>query len=438
MGKRKLDREPRLGVIEDLTHDGRGVCRHEGKTVFVADALPGEDVRYRLVKRRRSYDEAELIEVLKPSADRVEPGCAHFGYCGGCAMQHMSSERQLEAKQKHLAEVFTRIGGLQPETWLEPLTGPHWGYRRRARLAVKYVHKKERVLVGFRERGKPYVADIQRCEVLDPRVGGKLEALAALIAGMQARESIPQIEVACGDEDVALVFRHLEALSEADRQRLHAFAETEGFWIYLQSGGLDTVTALHPQAPALRYALPEYAVDLEFTPIDFVQVNARLNQRMIGHALGLLDLKPDDRVLELFAGLGNFTLPLARQGATVVAVEGEAGLVARGQDNARRQGLDAEYHVADLFEPQDDAPWMRSGFNKVLLDPPRAGAEQVIPALLRQRPEIIVYVSCHPASLARDAALIVAGGYRCRDAGVMDMFPHTGHVESIACFIRND
>lgn len=437
MGKRKLDREPRLGVIEDLTHDGRGVCRHDGKTVFVADALPGEEVQYRLVKRRRSYDEAELLEVLKPSSDRVEARCAHFGYCGGCAMQHMSGERQLQAKQKHLADVFERIGKLQPESWLAPLTGPHWGYRRRARLAVKYVHKKERVLVGFRERGKPYVADIQRCEVLDPRVGEKLEELAGLVASMQAREKIPQIEVACGDTDVALVFRHLEPLNAEDVSKLQAFAAAHGFWVYLQSGGLDTVTPLDERAPVLRYDLPEYGVDLEFTPIDFVQVNADLNQRMISHALDLLELSEGDRVLELFAGLGNFTLPLARRGAQVIAVEGEASLVARGRDNAQRQGLDAEYHVADLFEPQDDAGWMRSGFNKVLLDPPRAGAEQVIPALLKHQPERIVYVSCHPASLARDAGLIVAGGYHCISAGVMDMFPHTGHVESIACFVRN-
>ncbi len=434
MGKRKLDREPREGQVLDLSHDGRGVCRHEGKTVFVPDALPDEQIVYRLSKRRRSYDEAELLEVRQPSADRVEPHCAHFGLCGGCSLQHLEPTRQLEAKQAHLAETFLRVGKLAPDNWLKPLRGPLWGYRRRARLAVKWVHKKERVLVGFRERGKPYVADISRCEVLDSRVGGRLEELARLIEGMEARQSIPQIEVAAGDTDVCLVFRHLEPLSDSDRERLRAYGRDSGLWIYLQPQGLDSVAPLEDHAPVLRYGLPEYDVDLEFTPIDFVQVNAELNRAMVRHALDLLASEPGDAVLELFAGLGNFTLPLARQGAAVVAVEGDAGLVERGRANARRQGLDAQYHVADLFADQQGAPWLQRRYERVLLDPPRAGAAEVLPAILAGRPQRIVYVSCHPASLARDAGIIVAAGYRCTHAGVMDMFPHTSHVESIAAF----
>ncbi len=434
MGKRKLDREPREGQVLDLSHDGRGVCRHEGKTVFVPDALPGEAIVYRLSKRRRSYDEAELLEVREASPDRVDPRCAHFGLCGGCSLQHLDPERQLQAKQAHLAETFARVGKLEPESWLPPLRGPLWGYRRRARLAVKWVHKKERVLVGFRERGKPYVADIRRCEVLDPRVGGRLEELARLIEGMDARQSIPQIEVAAGDSDVCLVFRHLEPLSEADLQALRAYGRDSGLWIYLQPAGLDSVAPLEDAAPVLRYALPEYAVDLEFTPIDFVQVNAELNRAMVGQALDLLAIQPGDAVLELFAGLGNFTLPLARQGAAVVAVEGDAGLVERGRANALRQGLDAEYHVADLFADQQQAAWLNRPYARVLLDPPRAGAAEILPAVLAGRPQRIVYVSCHPASLARDADIIAAAGYRCTHVGVMDMFPHTGHVESIAAF----
>lgn len=436
MSRKKVNREPRQGEVLDLTHDGRGVLRHEGKTVFVPDVLPGEAITYRAMRRKRSFDEGELLELHSRHADRVEPQCAHFGVCGGCVLQHLAPQSQLAFKQKHLADVFSRIGQVSPKRWLEPLTGPHWGYRRRARLAVKYVHKKERVLVGFRERGKPYVADIQRCEVLDPRVGHRLEELATLIAGMDARESIPQIEVAMGDQHVCLVFRHLEALSNDDVERLRHYGRDTGLWIYLQPGGLDSVHALEDDAPVLRYALPQYEVDLEFTPIDFVQVNAELNQRMIPHALALLDLQPEDRVLELFAGLGNFTLPMARAGARVIAVEGDDGLVERGRANANRQGLEAEYHVADLFQPQQGAPWLQSGFNKVLLDPPRAGAEQILPELLAKKPQRIVYVSCHPASLARDAGIIVNAGYRCSEAGVMDMFPHTGHVESIALFER--
>lgn len=436
MSRKKVNRDPRQGEVLDLSHDGRGVLRHEGKTVFVPDVLPGENITYRAMRRKRSFDEGELLELHTRHPDRVEPRCAHFGTCGGCVLQHLAPQRQLELKQKHLADVFSRIGEVTPRQWLQPLTGPHWGYRRRARLAVKYVHKKERVLVGFRERGKPYVADIQSCEVLDPRVGTRLEELAGLIAGMDARESIPQIEVAMGDSHVCLVFRHLQDLSVADVAALRDYGRETGLWIYLQSGGLDTVRPLEADAPVLRYALPEYDVDLEFTPIDFVQVNAELNQRMIAHALELLDLQAGDRVLELFAGLGNFTLPMARRGAQVVAVEGDAGLVERGRDNAQRQGLDAEYHVADLFQPQQGAPWVQAGFDKVLLDPPRAGAEEILPLVLSKKPQRIVYVSCHPASLARDAGIIVNGGYRCAAAGVMDMFPHTGHVESIALFER--
>lgn len=435
MGKRKIDRSPRQGLVIDLTHDGRGVLRSEGKATFVADALPGEEIVYALNRRKRSFDEGQLLEVLVASPDRVEPRCAHFGVCGGCSLQHLAPPRQLEAKQKHVAEVFQRIGGVQPDEWLAPLEGPLWGYRRRARLAVKYVDKKGRVLVGFRERGKPYVADIRRCEVLDVRVGHRLEDLAALIESLEARQSIPQIEVAAGDTDVCLVFRHLEMLGAADVEALRKFGQDSGLWVYLQPAGLDSIYPLEEHAPVLRYALPEYAVDLEFTPVDFVQVNAELNRRMITQALELLALAPGERVLELFAGLGNFTLPLARSGARVVAVEGEASLVERGRANARRQGLDADYHVADLFEPQADAPWLSQGFDKLLLDPPRAGAEEILPAVLAQKPARIVYVSCHPASLARDAKIIAGAGYRMSQAGIMDMFPHTGHVESIACFV---
>ena len=428
--------EPLVAPVVDFAHDGRGVVKGEGKTAFVPDTIPGETVRYQPRRRRRSHDEGELLEVLEASPDRVTPRCPHFGVCGGCSLQHVAPARQLAAKQSQLEQNFQRIGGLSPQRWLEPLTGPLWGYRRRARLAVKWVHKKEELLVGFRERGKPYVTVMDSCEVLDPRVGSRIPELKALIKGMDARERIPQIEVAAGDQAVALVFRHLDPLSQADIDRLAAFEADSGLTVYLQPGGLDSVAPLRPPGARLSYALPGGDLNIEFTPIDFVQVNAELNRRMIGHALDLLEAGPGDTVLELFAGLGNFTLPLAASGAQVIAVEGEAGLVERGRANAQRQKLSADYHVADLFaEAAQSSAWLRADWNKLLLDPPRAGADAILPAALARRPERIVYVSCHPASLARDAKIIAAAGYVCAAAGVMDMFPHTGHVESIALFV---
>lgn len=437
MSRRKLAGEPQTAEVLDFTHDGRGVCRQEGKTVFVPDCIPGEQIEYRPLRRHRRHDEAELLAVLQPSPDRAIPRCASFGVCGACSLQHVAPERQLAAKQNQLAQALARIGGgVEPRQWLPALAGPSWGYRRRARLGVKWVHKKDRLLIGFRERGKPYITEMDACEVLDPRVGQQLPALKELISSLAARERIPQIEVAAGDDQVALVFRHLDPLIEADLAKLQTFAQASGLVIYLQSGGLDTVQPLGEPA-RLKYALPAYGLDIDFTPLDFVQVNAELNRSMLAQALQLLDLQVGDHVLELFAGLGNFTLPLIASGARVTAVEGEASLVERGRANATRQQLTADYHVADLFAADAGlAGWMSTGWNKVLLDPPRAGAEEILPAVLARAPERVVYVSCHPASLARDARLIVDAGYHCASAGVMDMFPHTGHVESIALFVR--
>jgi len=422
--------------VASLTHDGRGVARVDGKTVFVDGALPGETVMAARGRKHRRYDEATLLEVLEPSPDRVPPGCAHFGVCGGCALQHLDETRQIEAKQAHVAEQFARVGQVEPLRWLEPLRGPSWGYRRRARLGAKYVIKKERVLVGFRERSKPYIADVRACPVLAGPVGPLVGELAELVGTLSIRDRLPQFEVSVGEQATALVARVLDEPTAEDRQRLRTFALSRGVEFYLQPGGLDSVVPLDPPATPLSYRLPEFDVEITFQPTDFIQVNAAINAQAVSLALQLLQPAASDSVLDLFCGLGNFTLPVARRAGRVIGVEGEAGLVARARANAAANGItNAEFHVADLSGDPGELPWARGAFERVLLDPPRAGAAGVLPLIGRLRPARIVYVSCHPASLARDAgSLVNQHGYRLAAAGVMDMFPHTAHVESIAVF----
>ncbi len=444
MGRRRrrqrLPQEPVVATIESLSHEGRGIARIEGKTVFVDNALPGETVRlrYRSVGKRFDAGIAEAI-LENPSADRVEPACAFYGLCGGCSLQHMDPAAQIRFKQQTLAESFTHIGKVEPREWLEPLTGPVWGYRQKARVGVRNVPKKGRVLVGFREKFSQYLADMRACEVLDPRVGHRLEALSDLVGSLEAASRIAQIEVAIGDEEAALVFRNLDPLSEADQEKLAAFGRQTGFQIWLQPGGPDTAQPLDPDLPPLEYALPAYDARLRFLPTDFTQVNAAINRRMVERAVNLLAPAAGERVLELFCGLGNFSLPLARSGAEIVAVEGEAGLVQRARENAERNALtNVEFHVANLMEPDPDAPWLRGReYDKVLFDPPRSGAVEILPFVARTGARRIVYVSCNPATLARDAGLLVhEHGYTLETAGVMDMFPHTAHVESIALFTK--
>jgi 23S rRNA (uracil1939-C5)-methyltransferase len=425
--------------ITDLALDGRGVAHVDGKAVFVRGALPGERVRLRVAARHRHYDEAIADEVLRAAPERVTPRCAHFGVCGGCVLQHLAPEAQIAAKQRVLLDNLARIGKLRPQEVLAPLTDEVWGYRRRARLSVKHVEKKGRVLVGFRESNGRYVADLARCEVLHPAVGGNLRAIADLIGSLDARADVPQLEVAVGDDRVALVFRHLQPLSARDRAALTEFGKARGWAIYLQPGGTDSVSALWPDDARLMFRLPDHAIELEFEPLDFIQVNAGMNRRMIERALALLAPRPGDRVLDLFCGLGNFTLPLARRAASVTGIEGEAGLVRRAAANARRNGLDnVRFFSADLAADQRDAPWAKAEYDLVLLDPPRSGAAAVFDYLPGRTVRRLVYVSCHPASLARDAATLVERhGFTLRSAGAMDMFPHTAHVESIALFERD-
>ena len=424
--------------VSGLTHDGRGVAHVDGKTLFVVGALPGERARVQLKSRHKKFDEAVVEELLSHSPDRVEPKCAHFGTCSGCALQHLSAPAQIAAKQRVLKDNFERIGKVEPANWLAPLDDALWGYRRKGRLSVKWVEKKGKTLVGFREHDARFVADLASCHTLLPAVGERIHLLSELINGLIAKREIAQIEIAAGDDGVALVFRNLVALQDSDRDALIDFGKQHDLAILLQPKGPDTVHLLWPETLDLRFAIPASNIELAFEPLDFVQVNAGMNQRMVARTLELLDLQPQDRVLDLFCGLGNFTLPMARQAGQVIGVEGDAGLIRRADANAARNGIsNASFVVADLFLNHANAAWAQVAHDKLLLDPPRSGAAELLEYLPRKGTDRLVYVSCHPASLARDAGTLVhKHGFTLVSAGVMDMFPHTAHVESIALFQR--
>jgi 23S rRNA (uracil1939-C5)-methyltransferase len=419
----------------DLAQDGRGIARAGGKAVFVDGALPGERIRLRVYKRRPTFDEAVLVEVLSASPDRVEPRCAHFGVCGGCALQHLSPAAQLAAKQRQLLDNLERIGRVKPDEVLEPIRGPAFGYRRRARLGVKYVHKKGRVLAGFREREKPYIAELRHCDTLLERFASLPQDLAALVDALSIRDKVPQVEVTAGDRTAALVFRVLEPPTAQDLGLIEEFGRTQGVAIYLQSGGLDTIRPLGSADP-LTYAVD--GLTIGFGPADFVQVNREINLAMVEAAMKLLELSAADRVLDLFCGLGNFTLPIARRAGSVVGIEGDLGLVAKARSNAALNGINnTEFHADNLFEPKGFGAWAAGPYDRVLVDPPRAGAVAIMERMAQWRPKIVVYISCHPGSLARDAGILIESrGFRLVGAGVMDMFPHTTHVESVAVFER--
>jgi len=423
-----------VATVAALTHDAEGVVR-DGKAAFVAGALPGEKIRFKRTRRHRQHDDAELLEVLEPSADRVVPKCAHFGVCGGCALQHLSADAQLDIKQTELRDNLERVGKVTPGEWLPPLRGPAWSYRRRARLGAKFVTKKDRVVVGFRERLAPYVAEVQRCEVLAEPLGALIAPLAGMLNELSIRHRIPQVEAAVADNAVALVLRVLDTPSADDVLELKEFGKAHAVRFYLQSGGLDSVTPLEAGGEPLRYGLPQFQLQLEFTPTDFVQINAQINQALVGRAVELLELTPASSVLDLFCGLGNFTLALARKAGRAVGVEGDRGLVERARHNAGLNGVgNAEFHVADLGKPLEHAaPWLQESYTHVLLDPPRAGASEVLGSISRLNPQRVLYISCHPGSLARDLGLLVhEHGMNLVAAGVLDMFPHTTHVESMA------
>ena len=426
--------EEQTAVVCDLTHAGEGVV-HGGKTAFIAGALPGERIRFRRTRRHRQHDEGELLEVLEPAAQRVAPRCAHFGTCGGCALQHLAPAAQLAARQRELADTLARVARVNPQSWLEPLSGPAWGYRRRARLGVKFVHKKGRVLVGFRERAAPYVAELERCEVLSAPMDGLIAPLAAMLGELSIREQLPQIEVAVADNATALVLRVLSAPSAEDLARLQAFAAAHALRLYLQPRGLDSVYELGGAGEPLCYRLAQFGLELQFAPTDFIQVNGAVNATLVTRALELLELTAQSVVLDLYCGLGNFTLALARRAQCAVGVEGEAALVERARGNARHNGLDnATFHQADLAAPPDpQSAWLRRPYSHVLLDPPRSGARALLAAVAQLAPARVLYISCHPGSLARDVGVLVhEHGMTLEAAGVVDMFAHTAHMESLA------
>ena len=430
------DRAPVTTTIIDLTHDGVGVADLDGRRVFVADALPGERVEIELRKKRRKLQEADLKRVLEPSPSRVEPECEYFGRCGGCALQHVAHPAQVTFKQQVVAETLKRIGRVEPEEWLPAVVSKPWGYRRRARLGVKHVAGKGRVLVGFRERAGPYITDMRHCPVLVPPLGGLLGELAELIEQSTLKEKLPQIEAAVADEAIALVLRVLAEPSPGDVESFGAFGDRHGIDIYWQRGGPGTVAPLGRARP-LRYRLPEFGLTMEFLPNDFVQVNAGINAELVSTAVRLAAIEPTDRVLDLYCGLGNFSLPLAQRAGELLGVEGEAGLVARAVRNAAANGIgNARFVTADLMG--SDWSFYREHWDVVVLDPPRTGAEAPVAELHLAKPRRIVYVSCHPATLARDAQVLVERhGYRLQTARVFDMFPHTHHIEALALFTRD-
>ncbi|MDP1605385.1 MAG: 23S rRNA (uracil(1939)-C(5))-methyltransferase RlmD [Rhodocyclaceae bacterium] len=430
-------------TIESLDYEGRGVAHVDGKAIFIEGALPGERVTYSVYRRKPTFENAHVDAILKASSQRVTPACPHFGVCGGCSMQHLDATAQVAAKQRVLEDAFWHIGRLRPETMLSPIIGPAWGYRRRARLTVRKVDKKGVVLVGFHEKRRGYVAVMDSCAVLPAPISGLLLKLRELVASLSIPDRVPQIEVAGGDGPTALVLRILAAPSADDESLLREFADRHGVVLYLQTAGPESATLFHPpDAPMPAYHLPEFDVTLRFRPTDFTQVNHDVNRVLVRRALGFLDIQPGERVADMFCGLGNFTLPLARMGARVVGVEGSAPLIARAKENAVFNGLAEriEYHVANLFTvtPESLAAW--GSFDKMLIDPPRDGAMELVKSMGapgEAAPSRIVYVSCSPATLARDAAVLVhEKGYRLVAAGVANMFPHTSHVESIALFER--
>ena len=437
--KRLFSPEPIELEISGLYDDGRGTTEHLGKLLLVEGSLPGEKVIAEIKGKKKKNLVAKTTEVLVASPDRIEPACANAEVCSGCCLHHQSSEAQILEKQSRLQALFRSAEAPEPEQWIEPLLGPKLGYRNKARLGVRYVEKKEMLLVGFREKNGRYVAELDNCPVLTPEVGERLLDLREMIGNLQAFDTIAQLEVSAGDEETALVVRHLEELSDADQQALIDFGKQHDLQIYLQPGGLKTVHKVWPadNYERLRYALPEFDLEMLFHPMDFTQVNAEINRKMIQQALDWLQLDPQDSVLDLFCGLGNFTLPIARKVAKVVGVEGSESAVERADENALHNKIEnSSFYYADLFEPFDEQPWANQKYNALLIDPPRSGAEQVAQNLALIDPDKILYVSCNPKSLARDAKLIVDAGYQIKKAGVMDMFPHTAHVESMVLFER--
>lgn len=436
--KRQISQEPVELEITGLTHEGRGIARHQDKIVFVFGALPGEKVRAKYIYSHNRFDEATTVEVLQAAPERVTPPCAHFGVCGGCQLQHLDPTAQIHTKQKFLNEQLTFQAKVTPKHWLEPLVGDFQGYRQKARLAVRYVLKKNDLLVGFREQKNNKIAILESCQILDPKVGLKLVLLRNLIGSLDAREHIPQIEVAIGKNEAALVLRHLVPLETEDLAKLQHFAEQQNFSLYLQPGNYESVHKIWPEntADTLIYELPDQGLTYHFHPNDFTQVNQGMNQKMINLALDLIQPSPNDIFLDLFCGLGNFSLPMAQKAHYVVGVEGTAAMAQRAKHNAHFNNLEnCEFHAADLESDFSTSQWAQKEYTKIILDPPRSGALKVVEQIKQFKAKEILYISCNSATFTRDAAILVhQHGFQLEKVGVMDMFSHTAHVETIGLF----
>jgi 23S rRNA (uracil1939-C5)-methyltransferase len=427
-------------IIESLDQEGRGIAHAEGKVIFIEGALTGERVTYSSYRKKPSFELAKVDKVIRQSFMRVQPKCVHFDMCGGCSMQHLDARAQVAAKQRILEDNLERIGKVRPASIMPPIYGQTWGYRQRARLSVRHVIKKGKTLVGFHEKSSRYVADMQHCEILPPKIARLLPLLAQMNEGLSVRDDLPQIEVAVGEHVDALVLRIMKPLSADDEVTIKQFADTHQVQFWLQTKGPETVVPFYPlDAPALSYSLPEFGITMPFSPTDFTQVNSTLNRLMMSRAMRLLSPQKGERIADFFCGLGNFTLPIARSGAQVVGIEGSASLLQRAAQNAELNGLGAntQFSVMNLFEMNEETLAELGHFDKMLIDPPRDGAFELVKSLGADAPQRIVYVSCNPATLARDAEVLVhQKGYVLKAAGIMNMFPHTSHVESIALFER--
>jgi 23S rRNA (uracil-5-)-methyltransferase RumA len=437
--RKKMPVDPVTVQIDSLSHDGRGIAHIHGKTVFVEQGLPGEEARIEIRRSHSRYAEARITELIRSSPDRIGAKCRHYSVCGGCSFQHVSRDYQISHKQRILLEQLQHIGGVKPEHILPPLIAAEWGYRRKARLSVKFVEKKHKVLVGFREKSSSFIAELSCCEVLHPAVGLILADLQQLIGRLSIHRHIPQIEVAVADNATALVIRHLAELTHPDRELLRGFEQWKKVLFYLQPGGVETIQPLSPdRSVELVYTAPEFNIEFAFLPADFVQVNGEMNNLIIRRALELLELRAEDTVLDLFCGLGNFSLPMARYCRSITGVEGEQGLIERARQNAERNKImNVEFHHADLVSNSLQGRFPRGVYTRVLLDPPRTGAGEILGGMSFSDTERIVYISCNPATLARDAGILTQDkGFQLRQAGIADMFPHTSHIESVALFTR--
>lgn len=426
-------------IVESLDYEGRGIAHAEGKVIFIEGALTGERVTYSSYRKKPAYEQAHVGQIVKQTFMRVQPKCAHFGVCGGCSMQHMEARAQVAAKQRILEDNLWHIGRVKADTILPPIYGQPWGYRQRARLSVRHVLKKGRTLVGFREKRGGYVADMQHCEILPPKIARLLPLLGELNETFTIRDALPQIEVAIGEHVDVLVLRILHALSPSDEVAIKKFADEHQVQFWTQTKGPETVVPFYPlDAPALTYSLPEFNITMPFAPTEFTQVNSEMNRLMVSRAMRLLAPQAGERIADFFCGLGNFTLPIARSGAQVLGIEGSDALVKRARQNAEYNALSGstEFSAMNLFEMDEATLAQHGSFDKWLIDPPRDGAIALVQAINAQTaPRRIVYVSCNPATLARDAEVLVhEKGYILKAAGVMNMFPHTSHVESIALF----